>query len=316
MSTREHLSKRATRRLAQISFAIMACAWLEACGKIVGIDGLAIGECKGGVCGEEEDSGGDRPDTAQPPIDAPMDVITNPDGGACPGKEGPVGVRVGGGENTFCIDSTEVTVGMYKAFLDAPDASRTPLPPECAWKTNYQPVAAGGETIPQTGVDWCDAWAYCAWAGKKLCGKVVNGAAQGNLSTAELPDFNVNSWLIACSAQGQLTYPYGSIRRTAVCNLADYDAGQRAIPTKEAKECVGGYPGVYDMLGNVWEWIDACRPRDAGADAADGGYQKMECIAKGGSFAISPANMTCRTDGTGATRDLRATDIGFRCCAY
>lgn len=302
-------------RLALLAALLSATAF--ACAQVVGIDQLAIGDCKGGVCADDEggldaepgDDGGGGPDASR-----------DRDEGPCPGTAGPEAVWVGADDNRFCIDTTEVTVKDYRGLLDATDGgavvTKLGLPPECAWKKNVTPANGGPDDVPQTGVDWCDAWAFCKWAGKRLCGKSVAGKPSGGLASSDLSDFNTNEWLVACSKQGQLAYPYGSIRKSGACNLLDLDAG-RALPVKEASECVGGYPGVYDMLGNVWEWIDACRARDAGADASDdGGPAKMECIVKGGSFATNPpANITCRVDGTGGTRDLRVSDVGFRCCS-
>ena len=93
------------------------------------------------------------------------------------------------------------------------------------------------------------------------------------------------------------------------------DAG-RTLAVKSKATCQGGFPGVYDLVGNVWEWFDGpCPPPDGGTDGGDGGPAKQQCIVKGGGFPNSGANLDCRVDGLGASRDTRATEIGFRCCA-
>jgi hypothetical protein len=43
-------------------------------------------------------------------------------------------------------------------------------------------VGAGSGNFPITNVDWCDAYAYCAGIGKRLCGKIGGGTLdQGGL---------------------------------------------------------------------------------------------------------------------------------------
>jgi formylglycine-generating enzyme required for sulfatase activity len=313
---RERAARPSPRRVA--GAGILLVLGLASCATVIGIDGLEIGECKGGGdCSRFEAGAGDGDATGgDGATGQDGDVDATPEG-ECPGTAGPVAVHVGGTHNRFCIDSTEVTVGQYRAFLDAMDGGVGGQPPECAWNTSYTPGVLGADDIPQTGIDWCDARAFCLWAGKRLCGKVTNGVGAGPLSSEELGDVTANQWLIACSAEGQLAFPYGSVRQPGACNLPESDAG-KALPVGSTPTCMGGYPGVYDMVGNVWEWIDICRPYDAGADAApvDGGPQKDECIVKGGSFASAPSEkLNCRVDGVGGTRDVRSAEVGFRCCS-
>lgn len=304
----------APHRLAMLAGALVV---LAACAKVAGIDGLEIGECKGGLCvgeGGTEDSAVDPGDGGPPPADGAFDGTGLP----CPGTKGPVMVRVGTAMNNFCVDSTEVTVGQYREFTTAIGADVSGQPPECAWNTSYA-AGAGGPTddIPIAGVDWCDAHAYCKFAGKRLCGKQQADTFAGSVSEGDLGDFNTNEWLLACSNVGQLRYPYGGIQQPLACNTGEADAG-RTVPVKSKTTCQGGFPGVYDMVGNLWEWFDGpCPPPDAGKDAAakDAGPQKQECVVKGGSYLVTGSNLGCATDGRGASRDRRSLDIGFRCCS-
>lgn len=281
-------------------------ASLLACATLAGVDELTIGECAGGACDGEEagptperDGGtqvdGSKPDAALPPA-------------ACPKGEGPEAKRVGPADNAFCVDSTEVTFAQYEAFLDAGvDAAGQAAP--CQWNTTFAPNAAApaDKQRPVTNVDWCDARAYCAWAGKHLCGKGEGGKKVGPVTEAELDDVATNQWLIACSAQTK-RYPYGDVQDIKACNVGEYDAG-KTLPVGSLPGCEGGYPGVFDMVGNVWEWFDGpCRPGDAGV-ASD------ECVLKGGGFANRNANIDCRVAGTGTRRDGKASYVGFRCCS-
>ena len=305
------------RGLALLAFAL---AGVVACAKVAGIDALAIGECKGGVCDEAE-GGGSADGAIDPESDGAVDPRAEAGGfdasKPCPGDAGPVMVRVGNAANNFCIDSTEITVKQYTDFTIAKGADVSGQPAKCAWNATYAPALGGADDIPIAGVDWCDAHAYCAWAGKRLCGKRANGKFAGPVGLADLGEFTTHEWMFACSDVGQLKYPYGGVQQGATCNTGENDAG-RTLPVGSKKGCQGGFPGVFDMVGNVWEWFDGpCGPADAGADAApiDAGPQKDECFVKGGAYLNVGANLDCRVDGRGASRDRRGQEIGLRCCS-
>jgi formylglycine-generating enzyme required for sulfatase activity len=261
-----------------------------ACESIIGVGDLQVGACKGGVCDAGEIDGG--------PADATGEASD------CPGSAGPPGVRVG----SFCIDRTEVTFGQYRAFLAAKGGDTSGQASECAFNSTYAPAADGPDDLPVTGVNWCDAVAYCKWAGKRLCGRIdpSNGTT---LSASELIDVTKNQWLNACTGGGRTTFPYGSSFQP-VCNTYELEAGATK-PVGSQPGCVGGYPGVFDMIGNVWEWIDAvCIPGDAGSGSDF-------CQLRGGSYkpaSFLDASVTCRTGAQTARRAL-INDLGFRCCA-
>lgn len=286
-----------------------------ACGTLAGIDQYTLGECKGGPCTPDVDepdtgTGNEDPDAGvQPPDDS---------GVPCQGMRGPEAVRVGPPGNTFCIDSTEVTNADYDAFLAARVDPNT-QPRECAWNTSFDRLQTDGGAsakLPAVGVDWCDARAYCEWAGKYLCGRVEASKKAGPVTTDGTSDYQTHQWMLACSAAGRLRYPYGGIHDPAKCNLADFDAG-RALPVGTADECVGGYGGLHDLIGNVWEWYDSPCRADGGleVDSGDGGPQSDACMLKGGSYLDRGAAYDCRQDSSRVRRDFASGNVGFRCCS-
>jgi formylglycine-generating enzyme len=183
------------------------------------------------------------------------------------------------------------------------------------WNTSYEPDPVGGpEDIPVRGVDWCDAFAYCTWAGKYLCGVVENGRKTGPVTLATTSDFRSHQWLLACSAEARQRYPYGGIFDPSKCNLADYDA---RAPLPATSTCVGGFAGLHDMIGNVWEWYDGpCRADGSlEVDGGDGGPASDNCFLKGGSFTDRGAAYDCRLDINNIRRDHHGSNVGFRCCS-
>jgi hypothetical protein len=127
----------------------------------------------------------------------------------------------------FWIDIYEVTNAGYKGFLDT---TGHPQPPN--WSGGTFP--SGRENHPVKGVTWDEASAYCDWANKRLP------------TEAE--------WEVAARGAGPEPplYPWGSD------SLAGGDINQ--LPLTDTYE-VGTMPfnksafEVYDMAGNVWEWV-------------------------------------------------------------
>jgi hypothetical protein len=151
--------------------------------------------------------------------------------------------------DTYCIDRTEVTVAQYREFQDA-GVSKDAQPPGCEASTYQLRLEPDGGSLPDTParVDWCDAYAYCRWAGKRLCGSVDGGPLPFN-DPQPLLDRHENAWLHACVGPNGTTYPYGNDFEPDAC-VPGRAVGQ--------PDCQGGYPGIFDLVGNNGEWIDAC----------------------------------------------------------
>jgi formylglycine-generating enzyme required for sulfatase activity len=202
------------------------------------------------------------------------------------------------GDGGFCIDSTEVTNADYDAFLKAtggkPDGGAPDggMPAICgggAYLTFDRKLAG---TVPANHpvdrVTWCDALAYCAWAGKRLCGKLDDR------------DAGTGEFYRACSNDGERVYPYGDTYDASACNTYDFcgSAGSRDA----GEGCEGALPGLFHMSGNVAEWIDSCF--GAGCTSAGGYY---------GSFPFETRCTSTSPDYAAATQAY--IGVGFRCCA-
>jgi formylglycine-generating enzyme required for sulfatase activity len=235
----------------------------------------------------------------------------------CPVAPGPMMVSLPRG---YCIDSTEVTRDQYAAWL----ATNPALPPSedvsCGWKSkgSYAPDAScleyasvcKGTTCgnhPQVCVDWCDASAYCAGVGKRLCGKIGGGS----LSYDAPDNVALGQWFNACAfGSGLNTYPYGVNYSKDACNGYDYwgsNSTFATVPVGSLPRCQAPidspYRGVFDLSGNVKEWEDCC----------SGSGQTATCRVRGGSSTNIRWDMTCEF-GSNLSRDAPSFDTGFRCC--
>jgi len=273
---------------------------LAACSLVVDTDGLASEVAEGALDGASSAAEGATPTDAPPddPRETP-DADAGADAfGPCVGRAGPTGIRVG----TYCIDATEVTVADYKAFLAA-SPTEIPAPPAtCAWNTSYTPGAwpVAGDTLPVTDVDWCDAYMYCAWAGKRLCGAIGGGPT----APFDVDDPAVDQWFAACSAGGTRRRPYGDASAdAAVCNVVPTDGGG-LWNVASSPACSGGYPGIYDLLGNATEWVDSCTGTAGATD---------DCRIRE-SWYGGERSADCATTGVRG-RDTHHSARGFRCCS-
>jgi len=212
----------------------------------------------------------------------------------------------------YCIDRTEVAKRDYGAFLaTTPDTSTQPS--FCLWNTTFVPSsewppAIGTDNKPAVWVDWCDARAYCAAAGKRLCGRIAGGPTDFGLWNVA----TVSRWFNACSsyaANGQaLAFPYGNSYNPTTCNGNDNGASFDMLDVGSQPGCQSSQPdfqGVLDLSGNAYEWEDSC---EAGTGAAD------KCRLRGGGTNEAMQGLRCDANLTFArnfTNDL----VGFRCCA-
>jgi sulfatase modifying factor 1 len=210
------------------------------------------------------------------------------------------------------IDATEVTRGQYSAWL-ATKPSAIGQESNCAWNTTFLPDStcmargsvcqgAGCAQHPQVCVDQCDAFAYCSSVGKSLCGAFGGGS----VPPASMRDPEKSKWHNACSSSGSKRITYGDSMIWGICN--DATSGlQTTTPVGSKAACrsdISGYAGVYDLIGNVWEWEDNC---NGSAGASD------RCVVRGGSFGRSAAYQDCDL-GLPQSRSDFGDNVGFRCC--
>jgi formylglycine-generating enzyme len=140
--------------------------------------------------------------------------------------------------NNFYIDKFELTNGRYLEFVKATN-HRVPQNPKNATRNLWQ-----GDTItesltdrPVVNVDWADANAYCQWAGKRLP------------TEAE--------WEKAAKGTADRRFPWGNVEPTNKhLNFNQQWIGEKTLMPVGSYEAGKSPFGVYDMAGNVWEWVN------------------------------------------------------------
>ena len=223
----------------------------------------------------------------------------------------------------FDIDTTEVTNGQFKAFVadtnyvtdaekvqegfGAPGGAvfQTPTAKNPSWwqfveGANWRRPEGPDSSIdgrdyePVVQVSLRDAKAYAAWAGRRV-------------PTAD-------EWEYATKAGADTLYVWGEERAPNGKEHANTWQGTFPIENTQTdgylrRAPVGCYApnkfGLYDMIGNVWEWTDTPFPSRSEA------HKK---VIKGGSFLCAPNY--CRRYRASALQpqeaDFTTNHIGFR----
>lgn len=169
----------------------------------------------------------------------------------------------------YWIDRFEVSNSQYAAFLIDNQAD-----PPSYWPNGAQP--AGQEDHPVRGLSWDDANDYCTWQNKRLP------------TEAE--------WEVAARGGQSFLFPWGD-SQTSVSLPEDGTYASGSIPPNRSSF------GIFDMAGNVWEWVD--KPY---VDVPDG-----QEVARGGAFDFLK-DMAYRLQGDPNLPTMIAS-TGVRCAA-
>ena len=198
----------------------------------------------------------------------------------------------------FHIYTYEVTNQMYGACLDA-GYCLSPYILEDGPTSHFEDPEF--EDFPVVGVDWVMARDYCSWAGSRLP------------TEAE--------WELASRGPDSLLYPWGEEEPTC-----DYvNMGGCLIPPDTQQighYLMGNSPdGVWDLSGNVWEWVHDWYADDYYAQSPSENPigplepqdpdKPLRVIRGGGLFSEPDKIRSASRLGLNPYRVF--TDVGFRC---
>ncbi|MDX2043773.1 MAG: SUMF1/EgtB/PvdO family nonheme iron enzyme [Acidobacteriota bacterium] len=185
---------------------------------------------------------------------------------------------------SFLLDVQEVTNQDYKKFVDATGHT---VPRN--WKLNGS-FAPDEAMLPVTFVTWDDATAFAKWAGKRLPTEAEwEYAARGG-------------------SKGFL-YPWGDQWALGYANI-DRKEQRRPSPVRSFEKDLSPF-GIYDLAGNVSEWVQDNYSEKYGA-APD----RRLRVYRGGNFLDAPdkgTNTYRWADFPGDIPDDQILRVGFRC---
>jgi len=194
--------------------------------------------------------------------------------------------------DAFWIDQTEVTNAMYANCVDSGECN----PPGTTRSYTRQKYFGFSDfdSYPVIYVTWSDARTYCQWANRRLP------------TEAE--------WEKAARGRDGGIYPWGDSGPTT--NLLNFDSSIGDTTTVGSYESGQSPYDVYDMAGNVWEWVSSLYEPypysaiDGREDLSAAGNR----VLRGGSWSMTDyyVRSSFRFGGDPAeTGDLYG--VGFRC---
>jgi iron(II)-dependent oxidoreductase len=152
---------------------------------------------------------------------------------------------------------------------------------------------------PVTGICWYEANAYAHWRGKRL------------LTPAEWQWAAIWAGGQSNSAT-QRRFPWGDSFDPQRCNTWNSGIGTTVPVDEYYSGCTPN--GVYQLIGNVWEWTSALFDCD---DAPNGDRVLTEyplAEVRGGAFDSYFASQATAQFRTGQSLMFRGPNVGFRCC--
>ncbi len=234
--------------------------------------------------------------------------------------------------STFSLDTFEVTVGRFRAFVEAglgtqarppaPGSGAHPKIKDTGWDAlwssrlepdtlalssalecgtlNEEPVpwtkkAGGGERLPLLCVSWYEAFAFCAWDGGRLpTNTELNYAASGGAE--------------------QRVYPWGSAPYTgAHAFKCDGNCTAKDFAVVGSHPLGNGKWGHADLAGSVSEWVfdSAVYPGPSGVDPADT-KDTLSRYTRGGGYSSAP-QLEMLSASEHQRRAVDRIGIGLRC---
>jgi formylglycine-generating enzyme required for sulfatase activity len=218
--------------------------------------------------------------------------------------EGPV--------HEVCVDGfwmarTEVTNRQFRNFQKDHDSR------------SYAGHSLNGDGQPTVFVTWWDANNFAQWL---TC-------QNGGQYTFRLP--TEAEWEYACRAGSESSRYWGEDESKACMfeNLADFTA-HKQLGMTSSFECDDGYAatapvgsfqpnafGLYDMLGNVWEWcadvygVDSYVRHDRNNPQYTDESMGQSRVIRGGYWHGGPDSTRCAIRGSGLPEGM-SDDLGFR----
>jgi formylglycine-generating enzyme len=185
--------------------------------------------------------------------------------------------------HSFGISRFPITSRQFAVFTEATGHTK---PDDEGWHAD----------VPVVNVNVDDAQKYCEWLSNKA------------LDMYRLP--SEIEWQLACSMGELSRFPWGNDYVPGSCNAGHSDDGCTSMGKYKANR-----NGIYDMIGNVWEWCADPWNECLGTVAFDsyplGTGDRARHTAKGGAWNTELADLSAFSRRP-FRRGFRLHSLGFR----
>ena len=193
---------------------------------------------------------------------------------------------------SFGLAATETTFEQWQACVDDGGCRSNTMPSDEGWGRGKRPVIY---------VSWDDANEYVGWLNSKTVG-----------SPYRLP--TEAEWEYSARAFSTTAYPWGS----------EWDGTKaNGFGTAESTLPVGSFRrnsfGLFDMIGNVREWVQDCQspnyqsaPQDGSAWVGLPGEDCRKRVVRGGTWISFESHYLRSAKRAGQRPSVKANNLGFR----
>ena len=191
--------------------------------------------------------------------------------------------------SSFAVSKFDVTFADWDACVSV------------GWCPKAVDAGMGRDTKPAVNVSWEDAQRYVAWLSK------MTGRPYRLLTEAE--------WEYAARAGTVTAFYWGDEVGTGNANCFGCRGGWDNQQTSPVGSFKPNAFGLYDMAGNVWQWLEDCfNDNYEGAPADGSAWTTGDCsrrVVRGGSWNFFSASLRSAYRGRNSAR-IRLSGLGFR----
>jgi formylglycine-generating enzyme required for sulfatase activity len=193
--------------------------------------------------------------------------------------------------NAFAVSKYEITFAQWETCVALAGCTYEPM------DLNF-----GRGSHPVINIGWDDARQYTNWLAKRT------GRPYRLLSEAE--------WEYAARAGSQTSYPWGDAIETGRANCGGCGTSFDNKSTAPVGSFAPNAFGLYDMIGNVWEWVEDCWHDGYEGAPVDGSAWITDCsddalrVLRGGSWDDKAADVrSAARFGPGVSARTRVNGI-------
>ncbi|MDX2143493.1 MAG: formylglycine-generating enzyme family protein [Rhodospirillaceae bacterium] len=231
----------------------------------------------------------------------------------------------------LAVSKFEITKAEFAAFAKATNFTATP---DCrvthndgsggakeqgrTWqdpKVDGPGIAPHGENHPVICVGWDDATAYAAWLAKTTDQHYRLLTEAEWEYAARAGSTGLNSWGDNFNQACEFANAPDTRAKQIIPSLVTLDCDDGHVRTAPVGSFQPNAFGLYDMIGNVWEWVADCHTANYAGAPSDGGVgpETPGCkrVMRGGAWSETQLNFRSAKRGQGAV-DERSDSIGIR----